>query len=124
MKRCDDCRYRNEPEYNKPCVVYRADCPLYEKEGDGMNREEAIEELKAIKSAYSDKNFHTARLMRSEHAALDMAIQALEQEPCGETVSLEAFKQIMWERDIAIEQLKELGYDFGQKIEPRESEEV
>ena len=36
----------------------------------------------------------------------------------GETVSLGVFKQVMWERDIAIEQLKELGYGFGQKIEP------
>ena len=42
----------------------------------------------------------------------------LEQEPCGETVSLEAFKQVIWKRNIAIEQLNELGYDFGQKIEP------
>lgn len=41
------------------------------------------------------------------------------QEPSGETVSLEAFKQVMRERDIAIEQLKELGYGFGQKIEPQ-----
>ena len=43
-----------------------------------MTNEEAIEELKAIKSAYGDKHFHTARLMQSEHEALDMAIQALE----------------------------------------------
>lgn len=34
------------------------------------------------------------------------------------TVSLSAYKQVAWERDIAIEQLKELGYEFGQKIEP------
>jgi hypothetical protein len=40
-----------------------------------------------------------------------------EQEPSGETVSLEAFKQVMGERNIAIEQLHELGYEFGQKID-------
>ena len=34
------------------------------------------------------------------------------------TVSLEVYKQVAWERDIAIEQLHELGYEFGQKIEP------
>lgn len=32
-------------------------------------------------------------------------------------VSLGAYKQVAWERDIAIEQLHELGYEFGQKIE-------
>ena len=46
-----------------------------------MTKNEAIEELKAIKSAYSDKGFHEARLMKSEEKALDMAITALEQ-PC------------------------------------------
>lgn len=32
-------------------------------------------------------------------------------------VSIGAYKQVAWERDIAIEQLHELGYEFGQKIE-------
>lgn len=31
-------------------------------------------------------------------------------------VSAEAYKQVMWERDTAIAQLKELGYEFGEKI--------
>lgn len=55
MKRCDDCRYNQEPEYNKPCVVYRDDCPLYQKEGDGMKREEAIKELSEMRTdAWTD----------------------------------------------------------------------
>lgn len=57
----------------------------------------------------------------SEHdwcMAFDMAIKALEQEPCDDTVSREVFKQVMWERDTAIEQLRKLGYGLGQKIEP------
>ena len=33
---------------------------------------------------------------------------------------LKVFDQIKWERDIAIEQLHELGYELGQKIEPCE----
>lgn len=33
-------------------------------------------------------------------------------------VSLDAYKQVAWERDIAIQQLHELGYELGQKIEP------
>lgn len=32
--------------------------------------------------------------------------------------TIEAYKQVCKERDIAIEQLHELGYEFGQKIEP------
>lgn len=33
-------------------------------------------------------------------------------------VSRGVLEQVMWERDIAIEQLHELGYELGQKIEP------
>ena len=33
------------------------------------------------------------------------------------TVSAEVYKQVARERDIAIEQLNELGYEFGEKIE-------
>ena len=40
------------------------------------------------------------------------------QEPTSEMVHVETLHQIMWERDIAIEQLHELGYEWGQKIEP------
>ena len=34
----------------------------------------------------------------------------------SEYVSIGAYKQVAWERDIAIEQLHELGYEFGEKI--------
>ena len=33
-----------------------------------------------------------------------------------ELVSVETYKQVAWERDIAIEQLHELGYEFGEKV--------
>lgn len=81
MKLCRTCRYGSEYELDKPCIVYREDCPLYEKEGDGMTNEKAIEELKAIKSEYSNKAFEDSRLMRSEIEALEMAIKALESIP-------------------------------------------
>ena len=42
--------------------------------------------------------------------------KSLEQQPCDDCVSLEVYKQVTWERDIAIEQLNELGYGFGEKI--------
>lgn len=41
---------------------------------------------------------------------------------CNDTVSRGVFEQVMRERDIAIEQLHELGYELGQKIEPLEVE--
>ena len=39
----------------------------------------------------------------------------LEQEPCDDMVSRGVFEQVMWERDVAIDQLKELGYSLGEK---------
>ena len=51
---------------------------------------------------------------------INMAIKALEQEHCEDSISRGVFEQVMWERDVAIGQLKELGYEFGAKIEPCE----
>ena len=48
MKLCRTCRYGSEYELDKPCVVYRDDCPLYEKEGDGMTNKEAKSCIKTI----------------------------------------------------------------------------
>ena len=73
-----------------------------------MTPEEAIAEISYLKVAVN----------KVVEQALDMAIQALSQEPTSEMVHVETLHQVMWERDIAIEQLKELGYSFGQKIEP------
>ena len=53
-----------------------------------------------------------------EHKARDMAIDALEQEPFKG-----AYIQVVKERDIAIEQLRELGYSLGEKIRPYEKEQ-
>ena len=38
--------------------------------------------------------------------------------PTETLISLDVYNQVAKERDIAIEQLHELGYEFGQKIEP------
>lgn len=70
MKRCDDCRYNQEPEYNKPCVVYRDNCTLYQK-GEDMTRDEAIKELKEMRTdPWTD-----SRQMQ----AIELAIRALEE---------------------------------------------
>lgn len=34
-----------------------------------------------------------------------------------ETVSIEHLKQVMWERDVAIRQLNEIGKGFGEKMD-------
>ena len=52
--------------------------------------------------------------------AYDKAIEIVNQvaeEYKDKYVSIGAYKQVAWERDIAIEQLHDLGYEFGQKIE-------
>ena len=74
-----------------------------------MTREEAIKTLSDIDKAW--RNFS-----KEEYVALEMAIKALRQKPSNDTVSCGVFEQAMWERDVAIEQLKELGYGLGAKI--------
>ena len=74
-----------------------------------MTKEQAIEWLKSLNYCDGEETQEVAQ-------AIDMAIKALEQQPSEDCVSLEVYKQVVWERDIAIEQLKELGYSFGEKI--------
>ena len=40
----------------------------------------------------------------------------LAEENADDFVSRKVYEQVMWERDTAIAQLKELGYEFGEKI--------
>jgi hypothetical protein len=46
---------------------------------------------------------------------IERAVELLCGEPCEDAVSRGVFEQVMWERDVAIDQLKELGYGFGEK---------
>ena len=48
MKLCDTCKYRNNVEQLKPCIIYRDNCEYYEKEKDDMTREEKDKILKAL----------------------------------------------------------------------------
>ena len=43
-------------------------------------------------------------------------VNQLAEEYKDKYVSKAVLEQVMWERDIAIEQLKELGYGFGEKV--------
>ena len=83
-----------------------------------MTREEAIAYYKKlairIKGIIADEDeTHKDRFSQTLEAT-NMAIQALQTE---NTISLGVYKQVRWERDIAIEQLEELGYSLGEKIE-------
>lgn len=82
-----------------------------------MTREEAIKILSELPDRITaiqlpfDINY-------DYKGALTMAISALAGNE-GDTVSRAAYEQIMWERDTAIQQLKDLGYGLGEK--PKEN---
>lgn len=48
------------------------------------------------------------------------AIELLEQQPCEEYNYKALWEQVKWERDVAIEQLEQLGYSLGEKIRTSE----
>ena len=50
----------------------------------------------------------------------DIAIKALEQLPSDDSVFKNLWVQVKWERDVAIEQLEQLGYSLGEKIRTSE----
>lgn len=60
--------------------------------GRSMAREEAIEELKILKEEYwnDDGYGHETKQYDDTMTALDMAIKALEQEPCEDCISRQA----------------------------------
>ena len=76
MKLCRTCRYGRMYELDKPCIVYREECPLYQKVGDGMNREEAIKILENERDNHINGCKGVFYETRTE--AIDMAIKALE----------------------------------------------
>lgn len=72
-----------------------------------MTREQAINLLDNLIGMVEDNQNSDYNM------ALQMAIKALKQESFKN-----AYIQVAKERDIAIEQLNELGYSWGEKIEP------
>ena len=97
-----------------------------------ITRSEAIKTLKEHLSHW--EWLHQEHICEEQEgidtiSALKLAIASLETDEAyqleyerttkSETlISLDVYKQVAWERDIAIQQLHELGYEFGQKIEP------
>lgn len=84
-----------------------------------MTNQEAIEFLKnmidreAIGFVCTEREGDVA-IWQYHVEALQMAISALQAQE--ETVSRKVYEQISWERDIAVMQLKDLGYGLGEKI--------
>ena len=88
-----------------------------------MTREDA--EIYADNMSYEDAVYNALQgraipYRKATKAKLYRLLKALEQESSSDMVHVETLHQVMWERDIAIEQLKELGYSLGQKIDPCE----
>ena len=81
-----------------------------------MTREEIIRNLKYTMEKHKNDRVNTFDTNIS--VMCKDILDYLEQEPTSEMVHVETLRQVMWERDVAIEQLHELGYELGQKIEP------
>lgn len=88
MKLCRTCRYGSEYELDKPCIVYRDDCPLYEKEGDGMIKLTNRQAIGVLDGLWSNPLFGDSHRQAFEIGI--KAIKALEQEPCDDAISRQA----------------------------------
>lgn len=86
---------------------------------------------KQIRNREITADFRIKELLKNNNTDDDFKIQAGKQMAFLETfalineaeakwkkeyVGIGAYKQVAWERDIAIEQLHDLGYEFGEKI--------
>ena len=82
-----------------------------------MTRTEAIRVLQHMVrwGIISDEKMKEALKIAINSLEVDEMYQ-LEKEDADEFISCKAYDQVMWERDIAIAQLKELGYGFGEEI--------
>ena len=78
-----------------------------------MNTQEAIKILR--NTAWLGTNEDREKTEQ----AIEVVAEALERE--SKMVHRETLEQVMWERDVAIEQLKELGYGLGEKIRTDEA---
>lgn len=73
-KLCDTCVYRDNTEYFKPCIIYRDDCELYEKEKESMTKDDLIS-----RQAVLDIDFH--KLIFTTAKPAEMIRQKIKQLP-------------------------------------------
>lgn len=83
-----------------------------------MTNEEAKSFLIAI--SYDLGNMAVEYLSEKDGEKMREAIKALEQQPCEEYNYKALWEQVKWERDVATEQLEQLGYSLGEKIRTSE----
>lgn len=81
-----------------------------------MTRKESYNRIDAIIAKYEIDDEYVTITNSKDYDALRIARKALEQESSNDMVSRGVFEQVMWERNVAIEQLKELGYGFGERL--------
>ena len=82
MKLCDTCRFRDNVEQLKPCIIYRDNCEYYMNKEKDMTQREAIAYAKSeLKAAYerAEKIGHKGKTKYIE--VLEMSVKALDQEP-------------------------------------------
>lgn len=76
---------------------------------------EYIDKEKAIKSLWDEVNYYEEDTEYDIASGLSRAINVVEKITEEDVVSSETFEQVMWERDLAISQLHDLGLDLGIK---------
>lgn len=65
---------------------------------------------------FKEKCMSDLRINLNSFEAIAEIIDSILEDYKNKYVSIGAYKQVMWERDIAIKQLHELGYGLGEKI--------
>ena len=78
-----------------------------------ISRQAAIEEIREITLGGDG----SLRLLFKNEVAVDR----IKRLPSEDVVSREVFEQIKWERDTAVQQLEELGYGLGEKVNKYDS---
>lgn len=91
----------------------QAEQELYEIQ---QNTSDDCVSRQAVKEGMIKYGFHAPDMTVTEFIEDELPPVTPKIPSSDDCVSLEVYKQVIWERDIAIEQLKELGYGFGEKI--------
>ena len=85
-----------------------------------MTEQDRAISLNAVKDLYCRICMESNLCYRSKEGCGDLRLfdklpSVKPQEPSNDMVSRGVFEQVVWERDVAIEQLKDLGYELGEK---------
>ena len=104
------CKIR-EQYLCRDCTRRFTDCPNMKK---GKKMPRYVDADKAYKVLTDYYHIRT----EIQHKALEEAFSRV---PTANVVSVPTYAQTMWERDVAIDQLKEIGKGFGEKMDDVET---